>query len=323
MAHSKAREVGIAVDVGPTLAALDFADDGDGLSCFGWANVCELRPWVRERGRMALLRLFKCQHCRSYYPGMRQLGPVVAATKLCGTWQRDQARQFWGGTSHRESLARSLEVMKHSIATRTKGAGQLPARDGEAVTEAGAPTGCTDGTADCITYPHADVTSFVAHDYVWLYAASPLRWRTASDTGATLAAIAAGPLLIDYGAQLLVVQPSVLVGESSGLSVLSQYNLHVLFIGLWDIGDATLALALILLLFVILAFVYRSALDVRFEVLALLLTYLVLIAAGTMLSITLSPRMAKLRHKAETTKYDHSFPTATRGRGKPAIGVMT
>lgn len=213
--------------------------------------------------------------------------------------------------------------MKHSIATRTKGAGQLPARDGEVVTEAGAPTDCTDGTADCIPYPHADVSSFVAHDYVWLYAASPLRWRTASDTGAPLAAIAAGTLLIDYGAQLLVVQPSVLVGESSGLSVLSQYNLHVLFIGLWDIGDATLALALILLLFVILAFVYRSALDVRFEVLALLLTYLVLIAAGTMLSIALSPRMAKLRRKAETTKYDHSFPTATRGRGKPAIGVMT
>jgi len=186
----------------------------------------------------------------------------------------------------------------------------------------------------CIGYPYTEAASFVPRDYLWMYPAllaplaftvlaaclhswTPARWRHLSLTGTCLAAVGAAILVVDYGLQLSVMQPSLLAGETSGLSLLSQYNPHGVFIGLENIGYGTIALALIflgmplaksarkparaagwvfaagggvtLLLLAVFAVVYSSTLDYRFEVIALLLSYLVLAAAGTLLAASFSP----------------------------------
>ncbi|WP_218712489.1 hypothetical protein [Arthrobacter sp. BF1] len=196
---------------------------------------------------------------------------------------------------------------------------------------------------DCIPYPYTDVASYVPRDYPWMYPAllapiafvllvvcipsvAPARRQQFSLAGMCLAMVAAGILVLDYGLQLSVVQPSLLAGESSGLSLLSQYNPHGVFIGLENIGYGLLALALVLLripltkvlsrnarvagwiftfggtltllLLVLLAALYRDRLDVRFEVFALLLSHLVLATSGNLVGIAFSPWRAQESHLA-------------------------
>ena len=118
-------------------------------------------------------------------------------------------------------------------------------------------------------------------------------------------------LVIDYGLQLTVVQPSLLRGETEGLSLFSQYNPHGIFIALENVGYLAMSLALLLVglalrvsgraeralrwlfvggglltvgLLVVLALVYRDELDYRFEVWAILVNWLVLIVSGVLLA---------------------------------------
>ncbi|MGA7205397.1 MAG: hypothetical protein WBX27_12295 [Specibacter sp.] len=200
---------------------------------------------------------------------------------------------------------------------------------------------CMDG---CIRYPYTDVTGFVPRDYLWMspallapvafvvvaaciQEAAAAKWQHTSLAGLSIATVASGILAVDYGLQLSVVQPSLLAGESSGLSLLSQYNPHGLFVGLENLGYGALALVfvflgvpltkassgrtrlagwslavggalglLLLVVLVVLAAVYRNALDVRFEVLAILLSCLVLITACTLLALEFPPKRAHKAH---------------------------
>lgn len=197
--------------------------------------------------------------------------------------------------------------------------------------------------AGCVTYPYIDVVAFVPRDYLWMYPAllapvaftvlavfahqtAPAGWRPVGIAGISFATMAAGILVVDYGLQLSVMQASLLAGESSGLSLLSQYNPHGVFIGLENVGYGALALAFVflgmpltrarsgrarsagwslalggalgLLLLAVLTAVYQSALDVRFEVLAIVLSYLVLITAGTLLGLEFSPWRAHQSHRS-------------------------
>lgn len=196
--------------------------------------------------------------------------------------------------------------------------------------------------AGCVTYPYIDVVAFVPRDYLWMYPAllapiaftvlavfahqaAPARRRLVGIAGISFATMAAGILVVDYALQLSVMQASLLAGESSGLSLLSQYNPHGVFIGLENVGYGALALAFVflgvpltrapsgrarsagwslalggalgLLLLAVLTAVYQSALDVRFEVLAIVLSYLVLITAGTLLGLEYSPWRAHKSHR--------------------------
>jgi len=182
---------------------------------------------------------------------------------------------------------------------------------------------------DCITYPFADAAAFVPRDYLWMYPAvlmvllfvvviacihqrAEAHSRLFTRVALSLAAISATALLADYFLQLTVVQPSLLKGESAGLSLISQYNPHGVFIALEDLGFLVMGLAflfvaaglvgrsrleragryvlatggiLAVVALVVLALVYRSDLEYRYEVAAIAIDWLTLIAAGVLFSL--------------------------------------
>jgi hypothetical protein len=120
-------------------------------------------------------------------------------------------------------------------------------------------------------------------------------------------------LVVDYAIQLTFLQPALLIGETEGLSPWTQYNPHGIFIALENVGYVLFnfaflfigvamvrmptrlwraagwvfagggALTLVLLVFY--SVFYRVRLDYRFEVTAILITWLVLIVAPVLLSI--------------------------------------
>jgi hypothetical protein len=186
---------------------------------------------------------------------------------------------------------------------------------------------CADG---CVAYPYTDAAAFVPRDYLWIYpqvllvllvvllAVCLRHWvppgrRLSAAVAECFAVIGAAVLVIDYGTQLTVLQPAFLTGQTEGLSVLSQYNPHGVFIALENVGYAlfgaafvflggalaggssrperavrwvfTVGGALILAALVLSAAIYRAELDYRFEVISLSITWLVLIVSGTMLTV--------------------------------------
>lgn len=187
--------------------------------------------------------------------------------------------------------------------------------------------------SECVSYPFTDVAGYVPRDYLWMYPAmlgsiafvalaacihslAASRWKQCAFAGTSLAVVAAGALVIDYGLQLSVMQPSLLAGETAGLSLLSQYNPHGIFIGLENIGYGTLALAsvflgvplvtssmkaaraagrvfvlagaLVLGLLVFFAILYQEALEYRFEVLGLLVMDVALVGCGALMALAFS-----------------------------------
>jgi len=128
----------------------------------------------------------------------------------------------------------------------------------------------------------------------------------------SFAVISAATLATNYFIQLTVVQPSLLKGEVEGLSLFSQYNPHGVFIALEDVSYLMMGVAflfaaavfdrrerlerIIRLLFItssvlavgsliILALVYGSDLEYRYEVVVLLVDWIALIVSGALLSV--------------------------------------
>jgi hypothetical protein len=147
-----------------------------------------------------------------------------------------------------------------------------------------------------------------------------------SGVGVSLTAIGAGALIIDYVIQLTFLQPALLLGETDGLTPWSQYNPHGVFIALENVGYLLLNIAflfigvamvrtptklwraagwvfvaggaLTLAALVLYATLYGADLDYRFEVAAIGLTWLVLIAAPALLIIALLRREPAGRQRA-------------------------
>lgn len=184
---------------------------------------------------------------------------------------------------------------------------------------------CSSG---CIGSPYTDVAAFVPRDYWWLYPQSlfvlavlgllvclhqavAAAARVFSGLAVVLATVAAAALLADYVIQLAALQPSLRRGETSGLSLFSQYNPHGVFIALEDLGYLLLGLALLsaaavftvpsrlerslrwvlltggaltVLALPALAVVYGTDLEYRYEVAAIALTWVTLIAGGILLT---------------------------------------
>ena len=133
--------------------------------------------------------------------------------------------------------------------------------------------------------------------------------KTYSSIGLSFALVYAVVILVDYFLQLTVVAPSLQAGETDGLSLFTQYDPHGLFIALEALGYAMLTVALLFaapvftggpvervirglfgLSFVlaVVAFVGLAVLGhdlVAFEVTVLLITWIVLIASGVLLSV--------------------------------------
>lgn len=164
----------------------------------------------------------------------------------------------------------------------------------------------------------------------WLRQWTVAEHAALATTAVCLTTIGSTVLVVDYGIQLTVVQPALVANQTDGLSLWSQYNPHGLFIGLENIGYAVLAAAMLslgialrrarlpltvrrvftvsgtlsLTALVALAANYRADLDVRYEVTGLLITWLALATAGTVLAVHLvrgrasSNRSAGQRHSS-------------------------
>ena len=112
----------------------------------------------------------------------------------------------------------------------------------------------------CVTYPYANVVSFVPHDYIWMYPGillTPMfvilmtcihyyvddEKEIFSQIGLCFAVISAVAITMDYFIQLTVIQPSLIKGETEGLALFSQYNPHGIFIALEDLGYLMMSLS--------------------------------------------------------------------------------
>jgi hypothetical protein len=178
----------------------------------------------------------------------------------------------------------------------------------------------------CVTYPYTDVAAFVPIDYFWLfptfllapifvvliaclhtYAADDR--KLFSQIALSFAVMYAAVITIVYFIQFTVVMPSLLSGETAGLSLFTQYDPHGLFVALEGLGYLLMSTAFLFAagvfsggrleravrwLFVtsfILAigsFVSLSWLRydiVAFEVAILLINWITLIVSGVLLSI--------------------------------------
>jgi hypothetical protein len=113
----------------------------------------------------------------------------------------------------------------------------------------------------CISYPYQDIAARFPRDYLWMFPAMVatlffvammvgLHARAVPEKRpfATLAVVLSGMaglvLVADYFLQLAVIQPSVLAGEAGGISLLTQYNPHGLFIALEELGYLLMAFSL-------------------------------------------------------------------------------
>ncbi len=107
--------------------------------------------------------------------------------------------------------------------------------------------------ADCFQYPFTDILSRFPRDYYWMYFAMILMLlylsmmiavhqtvknekKHFSLISVSFAIMATLILFTDYFIQVSVIQPSLLAGETDGISILSQFNPHGIFIVLEEIG---------------------------------------------------------------------------------------
>ncbi|MBI4977956.1 MAG: hypothetical protein HZC28_10750 [Spirochaetes bacterium] len=115
--------------------------------------------------------------------------------------------------------------------------------------------------AGCFQYPYLDIASRFPRDYYWMfpamisnlffvalmvglhYRAEACR-RVFSMFALIISSMSALVLIGDYFVQVSVIQPSVLAKESDGVSLLTQFNPHGLFIALEELGYLLMSLAM-------------------------------------------------------------------------------
>ena len=180
----------------------------------------------------------------------------------------------------------------------------------------------------CVTYPYTDVAAYVPRDYYWMYPAfllGPLfallivcihsqaaaEQKIFSQIALLFAVMAATLLATNYFIQLAVIQPSLLKGETAGLTLFSQYNPHSIFIALEDLGNLLMGLAFLFVApvfnqpgkvarflrrfftvmgalavggFILYALYYGQDLEYRYEVFSIMIDWVGLIVAGLLLS---------------------------------------
>ncbi len=128
---------------------------------------------------------------------------------------------------------------------------------------------------DCIQYPYLDTVSQYPKDYLWMFPATALvllyvvlvasihataadRKKIFSQIGLSFAIVAAVILASLYFVQFSVVPVSLMNGETDGISLLTQYNPHGVFIALEELGYLVMSLSF---LFLAPVFANRSRLE--------------------------------------------------------------
>ncbi len=182
-------------------------------------------------------------------------------------------------------------------------------------------------TGSCIGYPYTGLATWVPGDYLWIYPAIAVPimlivllaavHRSGLEQsgifgllGLCFAGICAAILIADYFIQLSVVEPSLLLGETADLSLLSMYNPHGFFIALEDLGYLMMSVAFLsvgasfagtgrlgsairwlfliagvgaIVSFMALCMIYGVNLGYRFEVAVLSINWVTLIVGGILL----------------------------------------
>lgn len=182
--------------------------------------------------------------------------------------------------------------------------------------------------ANIVPYPYTDVAAFIPNDYLWLYPGillalifvvlvvcihsyAPSDRKIFSHIALSFAVIYATIILIDYFMQFTIVIPSILTGETAGLSLFTQYNPHGFFIAFETLGYSMMSGAFLFIAAVfargkleralrwifiagfVVAVLFFTALSllnydlVAFEVTILTINWIVLIVSGVLLSIVL------------------------------------
>ena len=185
---------------------------------------------------------------------------------------------------------------------------------------------CTSG---CIAYPYTDAAPFVVGDSIWICPAivmvlgfvavtaslrevAPPAGKLPGLVALAFSTLAAGLLVGDYAVHLMVVIPSLAMGEGAAVATLSMYNPHGVFIALENAGYFAMGLAFLAAAgaiapagrvartarwvflaagvlavggLAVLAALFGTDLDVRYEVAAISIDYLALIVGGTLLAV--------------------------------------
>lgn len=199
-------------------------------------------------------------------------------------------------------------------------------------------TNCLEG---CIEYPYLDTVSQFPKDYLWMFSATMLilayvtlmasihsyatrQKKIFSQIGLSFAIITAVILLSDYFIQFSVIPVSLINGEAEGITLLTQYNPHGIFIVLEELGYLIMSLSFLFMTPVfankdrlesavrwvftvgfILTIISLATISInygldrkdRFEVLAISINWFALIINGVLLSIVFR-RQLKEKGKA-------------------------
>lgn len=181
---------------------------------------------------------------------------------------------------------------------------------------------------ECYQYPYLNIASRFPRDYYWMYPACILMLTYIALISCvfyyasrekkifrlialSFSAMASFTLPLDYFLQVSVIQPSLLQGETDGISLLSQYNPHGIFISLEELGYFLMSVSfaciapvfdknslletsihwvfIIGVLFTIVAlaiisFMYGINREYRFEVAVITIDYAVLLINGILLA---------------------------------------
>jgi hypothetical protein len=187
--------------------------------------------------------------------------------------------------------------------------------------------GCVEG---CIEYPYLDSLAQYPKDYLWMYLALVMmvayvifmvalhahavpEKRIFAQVGLSFALMAALTLVVTYFTQAAVVPVSLLSGETDGIALFTQYNVHGLFIALEEIGYLLMSVSFLFMglalgsrsgvesaarwvflaafAFTIIALVVTSILygldrSYRFEIAVISIDWLALIVNGILLAVS-------------------------------------
>lgn len=114
-----------------------------------------------------------------------------------------------------------------------------------------------------IAYPFLNIADRFPRDYLWMFPAMLLMllylvfsvvlfYKTNGEKkifahiGMIFSIIASAILITDYFAQIAIVQPSLLCGETDAIALLTQYNPHGIFVVLEEIGYSFMTLSFLL-----------------------------------------------------------------------------
>lgn len=184
----------------------------------------------------------------------------------------------------------------------------------------------TPGSA--IPYPYSAAASFVPRDFIWMYLGllmmfaflvlavcvrerAELARASMGSIGMSLAIVSFTVIAVDYFIQLRTVQPALLLVETEGLAILSQYNPHGVFIALEELGFLVMGLsfaflalalgtsrlekaarwvyltssALMVAAFIGMSWHFGFGLEYRFEVTAISIDWITLAISGVLLAL--------------------------------------